>query len=59
MGRVDQYLYPYYRKDIEDGVITDQEVQSLLEELLVKTTYNLLPLFFLGKETASELGADE
>lgn len=30
-GRMDQYLYPYYKKDIEEGTITDSEVQELFE----------------------------
>lgn len=32
-GRIDQYLYPYYKRDIEEGRITDEEVLELLEEL--------------------------
>jgi pyruvate formate-lyase/glycerol dehydratase family glycyl radical enzyme len=32
-GRMDQYLYPYYKKDIEAGRITDDEVLMLLESL--------------------------
>ena len=35
-GRVDQYLYPYYQKDIAEGRITSEEVISLLECLRVK-----------------------
>ncbi|MCD8357404.1 MAG: glycyl radical protein [Clostridia bacterium] len=30
-GRMDQYLYPFYKKDIEAGLITDDEVQELFE----------------------------
>ncbi|MFH1955228.1 MAG: pyruvate formate lyase family protein [Pseudomonadota bacterium] len=30
-GRIDQYLYPYYKKDIEEGRITDSEVLESLE----------------------------
>jgi pyruvate formate-lyase/glycerol dehydratase family glycyl radical enzyme len=30
-GRIDQYLYPYYKKDKEQGRITDDEVLELLE----------------------------
>lgn len=30
-GRMDQYLYPYYKQDIESGAITDDEVQELFE----------------------------
>jgi formate C-acetyltransferase len=30
-GRMDQYLYPFYQKDIEAGRITDDQVQELFE----------------------------
>lgn len=35
-GRMDQYLYPYYKKDIEEGRVTEEEAQELLECLWVK-----------------------
>ena len=30
-GRMDQYLYPYYKKDIEEGTLTSEEAKELLE----------------------------
>ena len=30
-GRMDQYLYPLYKKDIEEGIITREEAKELLE----------------------------
>jgi pyruvate formate-lyase/glycerol dehydratase family glycyl radical enzyme len=30
-GRMDQYLYPYYRKDIDEGRITEQKAMELIE----------------------------
>ena len=30
-GRMDQYLYPFYKKDRAAGVITDEQVQELFE----------------------------
>ena len=30
-GRMDQYLYPYYKKDIEDGTLTREQAKELLE----------------------------
>lgn len=30
-GRMDQYLYPFYKKDVEAGIITDEEVQELFQ----------------------------
>ncbi len=42
-GRMDQYLYPYYKKDIEEGRLTKEEAQELLECLWVKfSELNLL-----------------
>jgi formate C-acetyltransferase len=35
-GRFDQYMYPFYRKDIEKGRITDAEVLELLVCLRIK-----------------------
>lgn len=35
-GRIDQYLYPYYRQDIDNGTITDDEVLELLEIIRIK-----------------------
>ena len=58
IGRPDQYLYPYYKADIEADRITNEEVLELLEELLIKLSYNLLMIPTYGKATASELGAD-
>ena len=36
LGRIDQYLYPYYKADIEKGVITKEEAQELLDCLWIK-----------------------
>ena len=35
-GRFDQYMYPFYKKDIDAGVITDEEVLELLEIMRCK-----------------------
>jgi len=36
MGRFDQYMYPFYKRDKESGRITDDEVLALLCELRIK-----------------------
>ncbi len=36
-GRMDQYLYPYYKKDLEEGAITEDEACELLTNLWLKT----------------------
>lgn len=35
-GRFDQFMYPFYRKDIDEGRINDEEVLELLEIMRVK-----------------------
>lgn len=35
-GRFDQYMYPFYKKDIDAGIITDGEVLELLEIMRCK-----------------------
>lgn len=35
-GRMDQYLYPYYQKDIDNNIITKQEALEILECLWLK-----------------------
>lgn len=35
-GRFDQYMYPFYKKDVENGTITNDEVLELLEIMRCK-----------------------
>ncbi|MEM2431882.1 MAG: pyruvate formate lyase family protein [Candidatus Bathyarchaeia archaeon] len=35
-GRLDQYLYPFYKKDIEEKRITEEEARELIAEFLIK-----------------------
>lgn len=36
LGRVDQYLYPYYTEDIQNGVITEEEAADLIDAMWLK-----------------------
>lgn len=36
MGRFDQFMYPFYKKDIEEGIIDNDEVLELLQCLRIK-----------------------
>jgi formate C-acetyltransferase len=36
LGRFDQYMYPFYKRDLDRGQISDEEVLSLLCELRIK-----------------------
>lgn len=35
-GRMDQYLYPFYKKDLEEGSLTEEQAQELLDCLWIK-----------------------
>ncbi|MFH2009047.1 MAG: pyruvate formate lyase family protein, partial [bacterium] len=58
IGRFDQYLFPFYAADRKRGRIDEPEARALMEELLLKLSYNLLLLPYAGKRTGNELGAD-
>ena len=58
-GRVDQFLYPYYRKDIDAGRLDNEDVQQILELLWIKFTeimraYDYASAFFYGGFSISE-----
>jgi formate C-acetyltransferase len=36
LGRMDKYLYPFYKKDIESGKITQEEAEDIIEALWIK-----------------------
>lgn len=40
-GRFDQYMYPFYKADLESGVLTRPAAQELLENLFINMTNNL------------------
>jgi formate C-acetyltransferase len=48
-GRVDQIFYPYYRKDVDDGLLTDEQALELIECLYLKFAENT---WFLSKNAA-------
>lgn len=34
-GRFDQYMYPYYKKDVESGVLSKEDALELIEEFFI------------------------
>lgn len=42
-GRADQYLYPFYKKDLEEGRITREQAQELIALLFIKVNGTLIP----------------
>ena len=49
-GRFDQYMYPYYKKDLEKGILTRAEALELLECVWVK----LSEISYLSSKIASK-----
>jgi len=44
MGRIDQYLYPYYKKDVEADILNLEKAVELVECLWIKTN-EIIPFF--------------
>ena len=42
-GRLDQYMYPYYKKDIESGAMTKEEVRELVAMFYIKINEMVMP----------------
>lgn len=55
-GRCDQYLYPFYKTDIEAGRITPETAVELLQELNLKLTANVEPVPEGGSEANATFG---
>ena len=49
LGRIDQFLYPYYRRDADAGTITPDEAEELLSLMFLKTNeiWNILEEAFI------------
>jgi formate C-acetyltransferase len=43
-GRLDQYLYPYYQRDLETGILTEEKTIELLGCFFIKMS-EFVPLF--------------
>lgn len=48
-GRFDQYMYPFYKKDSEEGKLTRDKAQELLELTWIKMTSNI---WFMNDDSA-------
>ncbi len=59
-GRLDQYLYPYYKKDRDRGLITEAEAKELVEELFLKImSHNMRPLSSNSQEFSQRYEGSE
>lgn len=53
-GRLDQYMYPLYKHDLENGGITKEEARELIALLYIKINEMVMP--FSGKATTQGNG---
>ena len=54
IGLIDRYLYPYYKKDVESGILTKEEASAYLQELflmLQARTHISTDRFYRGGES--------
>ncbi|MBR2432810.1 MAG: pyruvate formate lyase family protein, partial [Clostridia bacterium] len=54
LGRMDQYLYPFYKADIEKGVTTDEEVTELLENIFIRLQNDVVNICIGGQNSKGE-----
>ncbi len=57
-GRVDQLLYPFYKKDLEMGRITQEEALRLIEEFIIKINNNVVVWPNIMGVNLNHLGSD-
>lgn len=54
LGRLDQYLYPFYQNDIKNGIITDEQVVELFENVFIKLKYDIVNICIGGQNINGE-----
>lgn len=59
IGRADQYLYPLFRKDMDEGRLSVPEALDLLEELNLKLTANVSLIPEIAAEANGTLGVSQ
>ncbi len=57
-GRVDQLLFPYYKKDIEENNINKEKISRILEEFIIKINNNVVIWPGIAGVRLNHLGAD-
>lgn len=53
-GRMDQYLYPFYKADIDQGILTDEMVIELLENVFIRLQGDVVNICIGGQNTRGE-----
>ncbi len=54
LGRLDQYLYPLYQKDIAAGILTDEDVVGLLENVFIRLQNDVVNICIGGQSITGE-----
>ncbi len=57
-GRVDQFLYTYYSREIESGMLTEVEAQRLVDEFIIKINNNAVIWPDVAGAALNHLGSD-
>ena len=52
LGRMDQYLYPFYQADRSQGTITDAQVEQLLENVFIRLEGDVVNICIGGQDPA-------
>ena len=50
LGRMDQYLYPFYEADLRSGITTDEEVVELLENVFIRLQDDVVNICIGGQD---------
>ena len=54
IGTIDRYLFPFYQKDLESGILTEEEAKEYLQELFLMLQWRISPKsdrFYRGGES--------
>ena len=54
LGRLDQYLYPFYKADIESGILSDAFAIELLENVFIKLKNDVVNICIGGQNEKGE-----
>ena len=54
LGRLDQYLYPFYKADLEQGILTEEQAIELLENVFIRLQDDVVNICIGGQNMAGE-----
>jgi len=59
LGRMDRYLYPFYKADIDQGILTDEMVIELLENVFIRLQDDVVNICIGGQNIRGECEVNE